>query len=94
MRFGGFDDSSLCNIVSMFTVWLFEQRDRDDSVGLFARVAFYDYNAGCASVFKDAVAWKKHFEVKHVRKAPNLMELLGDAFVEYCSELGKSSTQF
>lgn len=94
MGFGGFDDSSLCNIGGMFTVWLFGQQDRDDSVGLFARVAFYDYNAGCALVFGDAVGWKKHFEVKHARKYPKLIELLGDAYVEYCTELGEKSSKF
>lgn len=93
MRFGGFDDSSFCNIVCMFTAWLYEQQDRNDSVGLFARVAYYDYNAGCAGMYRDAIEWKKHFEVKHMRKYPKLMELLGDAFVDYCSELGESSTE-
>jgi len=94
MGFGGFDDSSLGTIKGMFTVWLFEQQDRNDEVGLFARVAFYDYNAGCASVFKDAVGWKKHFEVKHVRKAPKLNELLGDAYVEYSMELDENLSGF
>lgn len=90
MGFGGFDDSSLCTMVVMFTSWLFEQQDRDDNVGLFARVAFYDYNAGCAGYYRDAVAWKKHFDVKHVRKAPKLNEMLGDAYVEYCTELDEN----
>jgi len=71
----------------MFTSWLFEQDDRDDNVGRFAKLAYADYNAGCASAFKDAVAWKEHFEQKHPKKFGVLLELLGDAYVEYSTEL-------
>ena len=71
----------------MFTSWLFEQDDRDDRVGRFARLAYADYNAGCASPFKDAVAWKVHFEQKHPKKFEELLDMLGDAFVEYSTEL-------
>jgi hypothetical protein len=67
----------------MFTSWLFEQQDREDRVGMFARTAFTDYNAGCGSANFDAVAWKKHFDAKHPRHGKFLIELLGDAFVEY-----------
>jgi hypothetical protein len=73
----------------MFTSWLFEQDDRDDRVGRFARLAYADYNAGCASPFKDAVAWKVHFEQKHPKKFGVLLELLGDAYVEYCTEFSE-----
>lgn len=67
----------------MFTSWLFEQQDRDDRVGLMARTAFDDFNAGCASLFSDAVGWKTHFESRHVKHYHFLLGLLGDAFVEY-----------
>ena len=72
----------------MFTSWLFEQQDRDDRVGLIAKTAFADFNAGCASLFPTAVGWKKHFESNHVKRFDFLLELLGDAFVEY-SQLDK-----
>jgi hypothetical protein len=81
--FAGFANSSLCNIGGMFISWLLEQQDRDDTAGFLARTMFDDYNAGCASLYPDAARWKEHFESKHKKHAAFLMELLGDALVEY-----------
>jgi len=73
----------------MFTTWLFEQRDRDDETGKFANLAYSDYNAGCASLFTDAVKWKNHFSEKHPKSYDTLFEMLADAYVEFCTEVGK-----
>lgn len=78
----------------MFTSWVLDQVDRDDSVGYLARVMRDDYNAGCASRFKDPVAWKAHFESRHRKQAPLLMSWLSDTFVEYCVGLGTKSNEF
>lgn len=81
----------ICNILlvlwGMFSIWLLEQQDREDSVGQFARLAWQDYNSGCAAMYKDAVGWKKHFDTCHGAKLDKLMELLGDAYVEYAQQL-------
>jgi hypothetical protein len=73
----------------MFTSWLLEQDDREDSVGRLSRLVQADYSAGCASLYKDAVAWKVHFEQKHPKKFGVLLELLSDAYVEYCTEFSE-----
>jgi hypothetical protein len=53
-----------------------------------------DYNAGCAGPYKTAVEWKEHFEQKHPSKFEALLELLGDAYVEYCTELKEQKETF
>ena len=70
----------------MFTSWLFEQQDRDDAIGYFSKVAYSDYNAGCAAHFKTAVDWKNHFNEKHTSKFNQLFDLLSDAYVEYAKD--------
>ena len=67
----------------MFTNWLFEQMDRDDPVGKFAKVAFSDYNAGCALHYSTAVEWRNHFEKNHSKNFDKLLDMLGDAYVDY-----------
>ena len=78
----------------MFTAWLLDQRDRVDAVGMLANVAYNDHNAGCASMYKDPVSWMHHFEDKHRKQLARLMEGLGDAYVEYCSQLGTKNDLF
>ena len=78
----------------MFTSWVLDQQDRDDTVGKLAKVMWDDYNAGCAVMFKDPVAWKNHFESRHKKQAPLLMEWLSDTFVEYCTSLGTRTNEF
>lgn len=78
----------------MFTAWLLDQRSRDDSVGDLAGLAYEDYNAGCAGVYKDAVAWLAHFESMHRKQLPILTEMLGDAYVEYCTQLSTKTDEF
>jgi hypothetical protein len=73
----------------MFTAWLLDQRDRLDSVGLLANAAYEDHNSGCANMYPDPVSWKHHFEEKHRKQLPRLMEGLGDAYVEYCMQFDK-----
>jgi hypothetical protein len=53
-----------------------------------------DYNAGCAGAYRDAVSWKVHFEQNHPKRFSALLEMLGDAYVEYCNELKESKEQF
>lgn len=67
----------------MFTTWLFEQRDRNDSVGKFANLAFDDCNAGCALRYPTAVGWRNHFEKNHSKNFDKLLDMLGDAYVDY-----------
>jgi len=76
-------------LICMFTSWLFEQRDRGDSVGILAKTAYRDYNAGCAGATWDAVAWRNHFRDKHNKHFVQLMAHLENAFVEYCFELNE-----
>lgn len=71
----------------MFTEWLLDQQDRTDNVGRLARLVWDDHNAGCAVMYPDPVSWKKHFEARHAAKLPLLMEMLGDAYVEYATQL-------
>lgn len=71
----------------MFTEWLLDQQDRNDSVGKIAAVVWSDHNSGCAPMYPDPVSWKKHFEAKHAPKLDVLMEYLGDAYVEYATQL-------
>jgi len=71
----------------MFSSWLFEQVGTGGSVGRLAELCFADVNAGCALPFYDAVGWKKHFERYHADSFDVVFELLGDAFVEFCSQL-------
>jgi hypothetical protein len=71
----------------MFSVWVLDQIDREDGVGRFARVVWDDYNSGCAAMYKDAVAWKTHFEHSHGSKLGVLVQLLEDAYVEYAMSL-------
>jgi len=78
----------------MFTSWLMEQRGTEGSVGRFADVAFSDINAGCASMYKYATDWKRHFDARHSRQLPELMSMLGDAYVAYCLELDKNKEPF
>jgi hypothetical protein len=80
--------------VFMFLIWALDQQDRDDSVGLLTRTMWQDYNAGCAGPYKTAVEWKEHFEQKHPSKFEALLELLGDAYVEYCTELKEQKETF
>ena len=88
------DKVPLCNIETMFTSWALDQMDRDDSVGKLAKVMWDDHNAGCASMFKDPVGWKNHFESRHGKQAPMLLEWLSDMFVEYCTSLNTRTDQF
>jgi len=81
-------------IEGMFTAWLMRQRGRADSVGDFAELIYEDHNAGCAVMVKDPVSWKAHFETRHRTQLPILMELLGDAYVEYCNQLGTRTDEF
>jgi hypothetical protein len=78
----------------MFTSWVLDQQDRDDTVGKLAKVMWDDYNAGCASMFKDPVAWKNHFESVHRKQAALLMDWLSDTFVEYCTSLDTRTNEF
>jgi hypothetical protein len=78
----------------MFTSWVFDQKDRDDRTGQLAKLVWSDYNSGCARAYRDAVGWKEHFERKHPRHYSELLDLLGDAFVEYVNELDKQAEMF
>jgi hypothetical protein len=78
----------------MFSVWVLDQIDREDGVGRFARVVWEDYNSGCAAMYKDAVAWKKHFEKCHRSKLELLVQLLEDAYVEYAMGLDQHDDAF
>lgn len=81
--------------VCMFVQWLLDQQDREDGVGALARTAWGDYNAGCAPVmFQDAIGWKEHFEKIHRKSFNKLMDLLGEAFVEYVAFLDTKSEEF
>lgn len=71
----------------MFTTWLLEQSDRDDSVGVLARLLFHDYNAGCALMYKDPLGWMQHFKQAHGRVSEKVKDMLGDAYVEYVDTL-------
>lgn len=78
----------------MFTLWALDQQDRDDSVGKIAKLMYRDHNDGCAIMFKDATGWLHHFQDKHVRQLPILTEMLGDAYVEYCTTLKRTNEGF
>ena len=78
----------------MFTTWLLEQQDRPDSVGVLAKTIYDDQNAGCAIMYKDAVAWLHHFEERHRGKLAILTDMLGDAYVEYCIQLDTRTDEF
>lgn len=78
----------------MFTPWLLEQSDREDGVGRLARLAYLDINAGCASAYSNATNWLYHFKDNHAKQLPLFTELLGDAYVEYCTELDKHKSAF
>ena len=49
----------------VFTAWVLDQQDRDDSVGKLSRLMVMDHNAGCAVMYRDPVSWKEHFEKFH-----------------------------
>ena len=72
----------------VFTAWVLDQQERIDSVGKLARLIVDDHNAGCAAMYKDPVAWRNHFERFHRSSYTVLIEMLGDAYVEYCTSLG------
>ena len=76
----------------MFTPWILEQQYRDDSVGKLATLMWQDYNAGCAGHILTPVGWKEHFEQRHPKKFGELLEWLGDAYVEYATGLNKHKT--
>ena len=78
----------------MFTAWLMEELGRDDSVGLFAKCAYDEINNGCASPYRHATEWKRHFEERHPRQLPKLMGPLGDAYVEFCTSFDKNKMPF
>ena len=78
----------------MFTSWLLDQQDRQDSVGKLAQLVWADHNSGCAVMYRDPVSWKEHFERRHAKQLGALMDMLGDAFVEYASGLGTKTDQF
>jgi len=71
-----------------------EQQDREDTVGKIARLMWQDYNAGCARMYPDPVSWKVHFEQKHAKGFSVLFEWLGDAYVEFASELNAKGDAF
>jgi hypothetical protein len=81
-------------IGGMFTAWLLDQQGREDSIGDLADLVYEDHNAGCAIMFKDAVAWLSHFESSHRKQLVILTEMLGDAYVEYCTQLGTHTNEF
>jgi hypothetical protein len=45
-------------------------------------------------MYRDPVSWKEHFERSHAKQLGALMDMLGDAFVEYASGLGTKSDHF
>ena len=92
--FAGLLTVAFDTVVCMFTSWALDQMDRDDSVGKLAKVMWDDHNAGCATMFKDPVSWKNHFEGSHKKQAPLLMEWLSDMFVEYCTSLNTRTNEF
>jgi len=94
MGVAGTEKRGVAMIGGMFTAWLLDQRGREDSVGDLADLVYEDHNAGCAIMFKDAVAWMGHFEDMHRRQLSILTELLGDAYVEYCNQLGTQTDEF
>jgi hypothetical protein len=77
----------------MFITWVLDQQDREDSIGLLARTVWQDYNAGCANLYKTAVEWKEHFEQSHSKRFAALLELLGDAYVEYCTTVTQTDAK-
>lgn len=81
-------------IVFMFTTWLLEQQDRPDSVGMLARTAYKDHNDGCAILYKDAIGWLHHFQGRHRNNLAILIGMLGDAHVEYCTQLDTKTDEF
>ena len=78
----------------MFTEWLLDQQEREDSVGKLARVVRDDHNAGCATMFRDPVSWKEHFEHYHRKSFAALFTMLGDAYVEYATSLNTKTDRF
>lgn len=78
----------------MFTTWLLDQDDREDSVGLLARTAKSDINNGCSRVYPYATDWLHHFKDRHSKQLPKLMEPLGDAYVEYCTTFDERKQDF
>jgi hypothetical protein len=89
-----FANSSRVYYCVVFTAWVLDQQDRDDSVGKLARLIIMDHNAGCAVMYRDPISWKKHFELFHRPKLDALMDMLGDAYVEYCTSLGTRTDSF
>jgi hypothetical protein len=78
----------------MFTAWVLDQQERADSVGELARLMLTDHNAGCAVMYRDPFGWKDHFEAAHRGKLTVLMDMLGDAYVEYANSLGTRTDSF
>jgi hypothetical protein len=78
----------------VFTAWVLDQQDRDDSVGKLAKLMVMDHNSGCAVMYRDPISWKRHFELFHRGKLGVLMDMLGDAYVEYCNSLGTRTDSF
>jgi hypothetical protein len=74
-----------------FSMWLFEQRKRDDRIGDVARDAFQEYQTGEWSETGTLQDYLDHMKKKRVRGAP--LKALDQAWWEYLDVVTKDVAQ-
>lgn len=68
-----------------FLEFLTESLDFQGRTSRFAKVVLLDIDNGCGSSRFNATAWKVHFIEKHGEYAPQLVDMLLLAYVEYAN---------
>lgn len=68
-----------------FLDFLTESLDFQGRTGRFAKILLSDIDNGCGSSRFNAIAWKAHFIEKHGEYAPQLVDMLLIAYVEYAN---------
>jgi hypothetical protein len=68
----------------MFLVWILNQTEEEEVVGVLARIIWKDINNGCGNTcFRSSRSWLAHFEEKHTKNYPLLKAMLAQVYEAY-----------